>query len=242
MQGSGKTAANVIQPSEISSLVFLGECTRRMVGSYGSGLSIVVINSLAQTILASQWVESLDYPWLGSIVIVTVLGGVIPSASNEVRKFGQTLWDRVQTKIERKCGGLWNKIQKIQRQKNKSNPSANHASATSSPTSSNRARTSSTYSYRPSNNTCNNGQYVFRDAYQPFSRSRAPSFPSYSYSEYTPTDNLQSSSRKSSPIITVVDEPESDDDEVVIEDEGSEDVLGQPTVFSNPALPFQKQE
>lgn len=227
MQISGKTAANVIQPSEISSLVFLGECTRRVVGSYGSGLSIVVINSLAQTILASQWVESLHYPWLGSIVIVTVLGGVIPSVSNEARKLGQTLWDRVETKIEGKYGGLWNKIPwKEKKPKVAAKLESNRSTASSS-----RAETQPKYVYMPRDNTYNYRKNVFYDAHHPFRSSRDKPFQIYPYSGYTRTGNVKSSSE------TVVNEYESDDDGVVIKD-----VVDQSTVFSDPVLRLKVQE
>lgn len=235
-----QTAVTVTPPSEISSLVFFGECTRRMVGSYFSGLSILCIHSVAQNILASQWTGSLGSPLLGSILIMSVMGGTIPAASNFARELAQTQWDGVLKGIESKCGGLWNKIPwKEKKPKVAAKPESNRSTASSS-----RVKEQPKYFYIPTGNPYNNGQHVFRNGYhQSYRKPRNQPFHSYSYPEYTRTGNVPSSSGRGSPVITVVDEDERDEDErdeVVIQDEGGDDGVDQSTVFSTPALPLQK--
>lgn len=207
-----------------------------MVGSYYSGLSILCIHSVAQNILASQWTGSLGSPLLGSILIMSVMGGTIPAASNFARELAQTKWDGVLKEIESKCGGLWNKIPwKEKKPKVAAKPESNRSTASSS-----RAKEQPKYSYMPRDNTYSYGHNLFRDGYYPsYRQSRNQPFQGYTYPEYTRTGNVPSSSGRGSPVITVVNEDEEDEDEVVIQDEGSEELVSQQPVCSPPALPLQ---
>lgn len=90
----GEKIVNVPTLSEISSLEFMYEGTRRTVGRYCSGLSIVCVVSVTQILTAK-----FDSPWLCSIPVMAVAGSVLPLFSDFSRDLGQATLDSIGEKI-----------------------------------------------------------------------------------------------------------------------------------------------
>ncbi len=97
--------------SQATTLSLIDQCASRAVGTFCSGLSVVVLAPLAQKLLAGALATQVANPTVCAVVATTAIGAFAPSGLNAAHQAGQALWGWTKWTAAQSCSyaGLWNR-------------------------------------------------------------------------------------------------------------------------------------
>lgn len=97
--------------SQATTLSLFDQCASRAVGTFCSGLSVVVLAPLAQKLLAGALATQVANPTVCAVVATTAIGAFAPSGLNAAHQAGQALWGWTKWTAAQSCSyaGLWNR-------------------------------------------------------------------------------------------------------------------------------------
>ena len=102
---------NNLTLNQASTLSLLDQCASRTVGTFCSGLSVVILAPVAQKLLVGALATQVANPAFCSVVATTALGALAPSGLNAAHKAGQALWSWTKWTAGQACSysGLFNR-------------------------------------------------------------------------------------------------------------------------------------
>lgn len=102
---------NINQTDQGMTLRLFDQGVGRAIGTFCSGLSVVVLAPLAQELLEEALTKRLPHPALRKVVATTAIGAFAPAGLKIAHQAGQTVWSWTKQLVGQGCSyaGLWNR-------------------------------------------------------------------------------------------------------------------------------------